>query len=178
MGIFVGSGSVKPYVGGTEIKEAYVGGELIYKSALPFIYYFLGAENDYVLNENVQLDSGGGYSAGVVKKYGATYVLSIAFNAALGRTSRVKINNLNDYVGKTMEFVYKCPDERYYDPEIIFYSGSNVQIGRYKLDHTATTNTLFTVNIPAGSSYLYIIKNGESGLSSEVDFDSIRVILE
>lgn len=178
MGISVGNGSVKPYVGGAEIKEAYVGSELVYRASLPYLYYFLGAESDYVLNSNVQLDSGNNYLAGVVKKYETTYVLSVAYNAQLGRAGRIKINNLSDYVGKTLEFVYKNPDGRYYDPVIEFYNGSNIKVGSYKLDHTATTNTLFTVNIPAGSSYLYIYKNGESGLNSEVDFDSIRLIID
>ena len=178
MGIFVGSVSVKPYVGGTEIKEAYVGSELVYKSALPYIYYFLGAESDYVLNENVQLDTGGYYTAGVIKKYGTTYALSVSYSASLGRAGRIKINNLNAYVGKSLEFVYKNADDRYYDAALKFYDSNGRNLKNSTLDHTVTTPTLFTVEIPANAAYLEIIKNGESGLNSEVYFDSIRVMLE
>lgn len=104
MGIFVGSGSVKPYVGGTEIKEAYVGSELIYKSALPYIYYFLGAENDYVLNENCKLTR----NAAVTKPpRETTYKIALSYNNDTDIGGIVDAVGVGEYEGSTFEFVHR-----------------------------------------------------------------------
>ena len=58
MGISFGSKSVKPYFGSKEVKEAYVGSQLVYRATQPFVYAFLGAENDYFLAEFAQLKDG------------------------------------------------------------------------------------------------------------------------
>lgn len=49
MGISFGSTSKKPYVGSKEVQEAYVGNQLVYKAAPPYIYAFLGEETSYYL---------------------------------------------------------------------------------------------------------------------------------
>lgn len=49
MSISKGGQSVKPYVGSKEVKEAYVGSQLVYKASYPYKYAFLGTENDYML---------------------------------------------------------------------------------------------------------------------------------
>ena len=58
MPISIGSTNVKPYVGNKEVKEAYVGSKLIYKSALPEIVIFDGYTsnviNEIATNENTQ----------------------------------------------------------------------------------------------------------------------------
>lgn len=104
MGIFVGSGSVKPYVGDTEIKEAYVGSELIYKSALPYIYYFLGAENDYVISPNCALTR----NAAIVKPNGEpTYKIALSYNNDTEIGGIVDAKSVGDYVGHNFEFVHR-----------------------------------------------------------------------
>lgn len=104
MGIFVGSGSVKPYVGGTEIKEAYVGSELVYKSVLPYIYYFLGAENDYVISPNCALTR----NAAIVKPTGeTTYKIALSYNNDTEIGGIVDAKGVNDYVGHNFEFVHR-----------------------------------------------------------------------
>lgn len=50
MSISKGGQSVKPYVGSKEVKEAYVGSQLVYKAVPPYIYRFLGNENDYIID--------------------------------------------------------------------------------------------------------------------------------
>ena len=50
MAISFGSGAVKPYVGGSEIQEAYVGSQLVYRAKSPYTYRFLGTENNYVID--------------------------------------------------------------------------------------------------------------------------------
>lgn len=49
MGISFGSTGIKPYVGSKEVKEAYVGSQLVYKAVPPYVYAFLGGETDYYL---------------------------------------------------------------------------------------------------------------------------------
>ena len=49
MSISFGSTGIKPYVGSKEVKEAYVGNQLVYKATPPYIYAFLGGENSYTL---------------------------------------------------------------------------------------------------------------------------------
>ena len=61
MGISFGSTGIKPYVGSKEVKEAYVGSQLVYQSVAPIVYKFLGAENTYTI------DGALGGSASVVK---------------------------------------------------------------------------------------------------------------
>lgn len=58
MGISFGSTSVKPYVGSKEVKEAYVGSQLVYRATPPYVYEFLGAENNYYISDKMELTSG------------------------------------------------------------------------------------------------------------------------
>ena len=53
MSISFGSTSIKPYVGSKEVKEAYVGSQLVYRATPPYKYYFLGSENDYIIDNAV-----------------------------------------------------------------------------------------------------------------------------
>lgn len=66
MSISKGGQSVKPYVGSKEVQEAYVGGQLVYKSGPPIEYGFLGGENDYVIADWCKLT----INAAVVKETG------------------------------------------------------------------------------------------------------------
>ena len=50
MGISFGSASKKPYVGSKEVQEAYVGNQLVYRAVPPYLYKFLGSENDSILD--------------------------------------------------------------------------------------------------------------------------------
>lgn len=104
MGISVGSGSVKPYVGGTEIKEAYVGSELVYQSKLPYIYYFLGAENDYVINPNCVLTR----NSSIVKPPNeTTYKIALSYNNNTEIGGIVDAKGVGEYVGSEFEFVHR-----------------------------------------------------------------------
>ena len=50
MGISFGSKAIKPYVGGKEVQEAYVGSQLVYRAVPPIVYKFLGTETDYIID--------------------------------------------------------------------------------------------------------------------------------
>ena len=61
MGISFGNKNVKPYVGSKEVKEAYVGNTLVYKTGLGDKYAFLGNPDGYyladwcILEQNAQI---------------------------------------------------------------------------------------------------------------------------
>ena len=67
MGISFGSTGIKPYVGGKEVQEAYVGSQLVYSAAPPYNYYFVGGETKYFISPNVVLPN---YNATIAKKNG------------------------------------------------------------------------------------------------------------
>lgn len=56
MSISKGGQSVKPYVGSKEVKEAYVGSQLVYRAKPPYV--FIGDANDYLLSDLGQLGTG------------------------------------------------------------------------------------------------------------------------
>lgn len=57
MSISKGGQSVKPYVGSKEVKEAYVGSQLVYRAVPPYNYAFLSGETSYVLADYVAIGS-------------------------------------------------------------------------------------------------------------------------
>ena len=59
MGISFGSKGAKPYVGSREVKEAYVGNQLVYRATLPYTYAFLGGANSYMLADWASLSATG-----------------------------------------------------------------------------------------------------------------------
>ena len=73
MGISFGSNSMKPYAGGKEVQEAYVGSQLVYQATVPIVYKFLGAENTYTIDGTL------GNGAAIVKKDGV-YRISLGGN--------------------------------------------------------------------------------------------------
>lgn len=99
MAISFGSNGVKPYVGGSEIQEAYVGSQLVYKAQkLPYHYVFLGTENEYFISPLVTLGTG----AAITKPEWAT-TYKIALSSATG--NEVKINIDADFVGQRFKFL-------------------------------------------------------------------------
>ena len=99
MAISFGNGAVKPYVGSSEIQEAYVGSQLVYKAQkLPYHYVYLGTENEYFISPLVTLGTG----AAITKPSWAT-TYKIALSSATG--NEVKINIDADFVGQFFRFL-------------------------------------------------------------------------
>ena len=99
MGISFGSKTIKPYVGGKEVQEAYVGSQLVYKAQkLPYHYVFLGTENEYYISPLVTLGAGA-----AIKKPGWATTYKIVLSAATD--NEVKINIDADFVGQRFKFL-------------------------------------------------------------------------
>lgn len=92
MGISFGSNSMKPYVGGKEVQEAYAGSQLVYRATPPYVYAFLGGENDYLLADWCTLANG----TAVVKSAG---VYRIAMGSEGGQI------NLSEVHGEKLKFL-------------------------------------------------------------------------
>lgn len=72
MSISFGSTGIKPYAGSKEVKEAYVGSQLVYRAGLPDNYAFLGAANSYMkadwaytVSDGRIIKEGGKYRVGI-----------------------------------------------------------------------------------------------------------------
>lgn len=87
MGISLGSSSKKPYVGSKEVKEAYVGSQLVYKAVPPYKYYFLGNETSYFIdNSKVSWNS----SETSIAKY--QNIFRIACGTSSGGWGQIEVN--------------------------------------------------------------------------------------
>ena len=97
MGISFGSASKKPYVGSKEVKEAYVGNQLVYRATPPIYYGFLGAENDYEIAPWCQLGNG----ATIVKD---DNIYRISLNIKNQTWGKITINEIK---GNKFKFIAK-----------------------------------------------------------------------
>lgn len=151
MSISKGGQSVKPYVGSKEVKEAYVGSQLVYRSSPPIEYGFLGRENDYVLAPWCQLT----YNAAVVKETG---VYRIGLTVNYENNGRITLTEIK---GSKLLFTYKkaFPNSRI----IVMFlpSRKEVELSEYfnennyalgGVDVPANTKTI-QINQIYGSSY-------------------------
>ena len=99
MGISFGSTGIKPYVGSKEVKEAYVGSQLVYRAIPPYYYYFMGTPNDYILN-NIELL----ISSAVTKTGGyENYVLKMTTikSGIIGQSAQIRIS-VSNHKGKVL----------------------------------------------------------------------------
>lgn len=122
MGISFGSASKKPYVGSKEVKEAYVGSQLVYRAVPPYIYKFLGNENDYIIDGTLALGAAVTKEEGIYR-ISSGYQGSFLFYNVAGqalkflakfkdRDEKIKIEGLNagaspqlvKYVNATTQF--------------------------------------------------------------------------
>lgn len=172
MGISFGSKSVKPYVGGKEVQEAYVGNQLVYSSKPPYNYAFLGGENRYFLADWVSLTehvAGFPDTCTIVRDDGIFRITSGA-----GQYGSFVIK---DVPNKTLKFIarvaglgtvvsafrvyYTAADPSYTTPSWTQLQNFNV--------NSSTEYALFTVNIPANARQVAITSG-----NSQTWFDSIR----
>lgn len=99
MGISFGSNSMKPYVGGKEVQEAYVGSQKVYSAAPPIYYGFLGTENDYVLASWCGLTKG----AAIAKNQN---IYRIAINGVTAYDTN--FITLSEIKGTILKFIFYC----------------------------------------------------------------------
>lgn len=166
MSISFGSASKKPYVGSKEVQEAYVGSQLVYKSGLPYYYYFLGAESNYFINDNVQLVN----TTTITKPAGkTTYKIACSYTSGSGK-GLFKLNNISQFVGWTLKIMYSAEDvnlDAYIDYKNA--SGGNITTERVKANNTS--EKLYSKIVPAGCNRIDISVSGQEGTRY---FDDIR----
>lgn len=167
MSISKGGQSVKPYVGSKEVTEAYVGSQLVYKSGLPYYYYFLGAESDYFINDNVQL----GNNTAITKPAGkTTYKIACSYVAGTG-AGNFNLNNINQFVGWTLKFTYSGEKVSNLVMYISYRNASGGNITSEQFTVRDTSETLYSQIVPAGCDRIVISTGGQIGTRY---FDAIR----
>ena len=161
MSISKGGQSVKPYVGSKEVKEAYVGSQLVYKAEkLPYNYVYLGTENEYLISPLVVL----GVGAEITKPSWAT-TFKLALNYVTG--NELKINISPDFVGSHFKFLCRSSSYqgnfyvRIYDSNVHYRLQSDFEVGQ-----SETLKT--TVKINANDKFISI------RAQSQIYFDAMR----
>lgn len=161
MGISFGSNSMKPYVGGKEVQEAYVGSQLVYKAQkLPYHYVYLGTENEYFISPLVTLGTG----AAITKPNWAT-TYKLALSSATG--NEIKINIDADFVGQYFKFL--CRSSSYSGSFIIkiYDSATHVRLSTdYEVGQAEELKT--TAKIGANDKFISI------RAQSQMYFDAMR----
>lgn len=158
MGISLGSSSKKPYVGSKEVQEAYVGSQLVYKAVPPYVYGFLGRENDYIKADWVTLGDRVGIS-----KYDNIYRINFGRNSSItidltekkGSKINVAIAN-SGYTGNTSTL-----SGSFYDAKgnyVGYFLPSSVYI--------TTSFTSYNKAIPSKATKLVISANFESSTTN------------
>lgn len=140
MGISLGSSSKKLYVGSKEVKEAYVGSQLVYRSGPPLNYGFLGGENDYFKADWCQL-----YFRTTVEKEGGIYRIAISDDGGT-EGGIVKLTNIQ---GGKLSFVCK---KRLSNTVVSVRTFTPQTQNSYKIsDKFNTSNySMYTLDIPKG----------------------------
>ena len=161
MSISKGGQSVKPYVGSKEVKEAYVGSQLVYKAQkLPYNYVYLGNENDYLISPLVVLGTG---TTITKPSWATTYKLGLG--GLVG--NEIKINITPDFVGNFFKFLCRSASYngsfyiRIYDSNTHYRIQSDFEVGQ--------SETLkITVKINANDKFISISSQ------SQIYFDAMR----
>ena len=161
MSISKGGQSVKPYVGSKEVKEAYVGNQLVYKAEkLPYNYVYLGNENDYLISPLVVLGTG---TTITKPSWATTYKLYL--NYVTG--NEIIINITPDFVGNFFKFLCRSAtyngsfNIRVYDSNVHYRVQTDYEVGQ-----SETLKT--TVNINANDKFISISSQ------SQIYFDAMR----
>ena len=162
MAISFGSGAVKPYVGGKEVQEAYVGGQLVYRAAPPIYYAFLGTENDYVLADWCTLSS---VASAIVKDAG---VYRIALSKTTNDNGKIF---LGDAKAKFLKFTAKRVPSNGTISITYTVDGKTSSVG--VAGTTTTGYNLVSYELPANATNV-IISVGYPYTGIVAYFDAIR----
>lgn len=142
MGISFGSASKKPYVGSKEVKEAYVGSELVYRATPPYFYYFLGKESTYYISNECELTS-----RTSIEKYQGVYRIVKSTG-----TGGITLKNLTPHWNKKLKFLILS--ESLNNITLTWQFGSGSQ--QYESFNTTSNEYLAEVTVRNGASSVYI----------------------
>lgn len=163
MSISKGGQSVKPYVGSKEVKEAYVGSQLVYRAVPPYNYAFLSGEASYVLADYVTIEP----RMSFLKDEGM-FRLHMPGNEHL---------TLNQVLGNTVAINVKSgPHQGTITNRTIYIKYTNAGGGLISNQQVVIPDGgyhAFSYSIPAGCSKIEINNTTEPGYIS-IYFDYIR----
>lgn len=164
MSISKGGQSVKPYVGGKEVKEAYVGSQLVYRATPPYVYAFLGGTNDYILASWCTLSQTG---AAIVKE-GANFriALSSGFNASYNPYYGAITMIIPADAGSAFSFMYKMGGSGGYPTVYIKFSDNNGQQIRVDNLSVASSWTLKNLTVPPNTYKIDIFGRNDGGVQT------------
>lgn len=143
MSISKGGQSVKPYVGSKEVKEAYVGSQLVYRATPPYVYGFLGGQDNYVLAGWCSLSSNGA----AITKEGSNFRIALSSYYQFGSWNygEVLISKPAE-AGNTLSFMVKAGGTKTPQMNVSKVEGAR----RIKISSFEPTSewSLVSVNIP------------------------------
>lgn len=156
MGISFGIKTIKPYVGGKEVQEAYVGSQLVYRATPPYVYFFHGTENDYILNS---VDLRG---SPIGKPEGSNNLnIKNRYTLTNDQYGYVDVTNLGQYVGRVITSIikpYGGIDNQQAKLCFRFYgSGVSIISQYYKYPKFGSDYVTYSYQIPKGTLKLSII---------------------
>ena len=151
MGISFGSKSVKPYVGGKEVAEAYVGNQLIYQNKPPYTYVFLGGKSQYYLADYASVENG-------ITFQKESDIYRVVFPKGTSGVPHMYINQVN---GNRLKFIYK-PESYSGTSTLAVYGNSSTTVWSQLKVITLGVNdyTLASVNIPSQYTQVRIELSG------------------
>lgn len=165
MSISKGGQSVKPYVGSKEVKEAYVGNQLVYRATPPYVYAFLGGTNDYILASWCTLSSSG---AAIVKEDNNFRIaLSSYYNPATDTSRYGEVAMIMpDDAGSALSFMYKMGVSGGRPTVYIKFSDKNGQQIKLEQLSVAGSWTLKNLTVPPNTYKIDIFGRNGSGLQT------------
>lgn len=150
MSISKGGQSVKPYVGSNEVKEAYVGSQLVYRATPPYV--FIGDANDYVLSDLGQLGTGC-----AVTKYNNIY--------RVAPKAGQQPNPSNGFIVKKGTYTLRASivGAGNSTTMLVAYDSSNNAIGSVQI-YPTTTEKEETYYLPDGYDHVNFIERGGTNI--------------
>lgn len=172
MGISLGSSSKKPYVGSKEVQEAYVGSQLVYRATPPYVYAFLGGQNDYMLASWCTLSAKG---ATIVKE-GTNFriALSAYYETGTGQSPFGKVTMIMPAgAGSVLSFMYKMSAGGGSVAYVKFIGSNNQTLQQNEIPVTLSW-TLKNLTVPPNTYKIEII-GGRAGSGNRTTYlDEIR----
>ena len=171
MGISFGSTSKKPYVGSKEVKEAYVGSQLVYRAKPPYKYYFLGGEESYFIDNSVISWVG---SLTNITKYQNKF--RIACDTSSGGYGQIDVNlNTPFYFSAARSGTFTISNK----VTVAFRDARGYSKGSVQFDlPNAGEFVQFNVTPPSGSAKCNIVAGQNAGVKQYLYVDEICQINE
>lgn len=166
MGISFGSKTIKPYVGGKEVQEAYVGSQLVYKASYPYKYAFLGTANDYMLADWCTI----GQKVAIAKWLDIFRITLPHVGNPDANDSLVRLTNIDTTKYKVLKFTAFVQKPTNSNSTVSFIKGAT-QLSFQYYNFPNTTEKALSYNIPDGTTEIRL----KTGQSLILYLDAIRI---